>query len=277
MVRRLFLFVVFVLAMSGFAATANTTQSEQLVSHAGVQAKIIHSELAAIEKQLEIMNSELVEQNKALPDFEKLVVYRNYLARESYEYYKNYLISRIRQRSLETGRDIKITKGADYENLTLDRGILDSPECQRQGDRVEPCPYPDGFEDVWVVFHESTDADGNVTDADVLFYEDNKSLNTMEMISILMENTKSEDNTTAEIGMDVFGSEFDYEQYSKFREAERAIADMWASMSKKEKKAFVKKLERDGIDEYEYYQMQMPESIGLRRARGEVFSVTAEK
>ena len=98
-------------------------------------------------------SSGLVQENK------KVNVVRSYLAYKSYETYKNKFLADLKQRSQETGREIK-TKHFESSldrlketHYWLDRGRLDQPECHLNGDVNDAyvCKFPDGFEDFFIV------------------------------------------------------------------------------------------------------------------------------
>ena len=96
-------------------------------------------------------------ENSDLMGSQKLQLVRTYLAKQSYEYYKDKFLSDLKQRGKETGRKVKHRKGASgifkEEIYWLDNGDLDKAKCHVNGDinQEQICKYPDGFEEYYVI------------------------------------------------------------------------------------------------------------------------------
>ena len=242
--------------------------ADEILGLTDLQRKIITDEAEAIESQIEQINPDIVEQNKDRPTSEKIAIYRSYLAREAYEYYKQYFRNRIELRGAETGRTVKYdTETPKHIYIELDRGKLDSEECAPPPHSIySPCPYPDGFEDIWV--YERNDDTGG---GDILFHEDDKAKNTTfwALVSIDIETDIDNNDIDQDILLETSYTELDYTQYRNFEEADRAYSSWMNSLSKKEKKRLNKQIKKGQTTEEEIQkQFNIPQTMGLRYNTG---------
>lgn len=258
-----FVFFIIMLALCG---GAHADDFETLSEPAQQTYELVQSELDTIESQIQQINPEIVSQNQDKSDEEKLVIYRSYLAQQTYELYERYFKNRIEKRSKQTGRTVKHDQSTpEKSKIWLDRGNLDSDECQATpGNRVGQCAYPDGFEDVWMRI-EFNDNKGQF-----LFYEDNKAENKTQTIRVQLRNRSDTQKMTNNIVIKIFTYEYDYKKYSAWRESDRAYYNWMGNMNKKDKKEFVKQLNDAGIDERDYQQANI-ESFPFPTVTGETF------
>lgn len=147
------------------------------------QNAFFSSELQIIEEKMKDLNPTLVEQVANDDDRLKIVKYNNWWAKHIFDEYKDYALWALQQKSDATGRAVKLStkvlnNGAHEYIYWLDRGIMDSDECnggfndpeyQPQEDscaeierslefeRNHLCLYPDGFEEETVEITEDGD------------------------------------------------------------------------------------------------------------------------
>jgi len=129
------------------------------------------SELQIIEEKIKELNPRLVSESANDDDALKIVKYNNYLAEYIFDEYLGYVVWALREKSNASGRAIKseqrFINGAHEYTYWLDRGIMDSEECNggRNGyyhakedtcaeieksiewERSHLCLYPDKFEE----------------------------------------------------------------------------------------------------------------------------------
>ena len=158
--------VFLLLGVIGYAnadATYNTAEAEQVVASVSDMGDELRADYDALIEKVRAINPKIVDEieKKAKSDEAKISMLRSYLARETFEYYKNKFMSDLKQRSRETGRKIRHEDFETQENKVkntqtyywLDRGDLDEKKCRKDGWQI--CPYPDGFEDFSLTIEET--------------------------------------------------------------------------------------------------------------------------
>ncbi len=222
------------------------SEAKQLISYAGAQSTIIQDELKNIENKMLAINPELVEQNTNKSNNEKLIAYRNYLARASFDWYKEYFINKLKERSQKTGRQIKSNSTTEHDFYQLDNGRLDLPECQK--DIWQICPYPDKHEEFYI------DITDYGTQQEIFVQEDDADRNVTQTFSIYLSNDSFSDtnNTTTEIILDIDSIQFPYDEWAQYREQERAYTAKFGTMSKKELRNYKRDVKKRKIIEEKY-------------------------
>ena len=187
--------------------------------------------------------AEALNNTQGLSEEQKLTLLRSYLAEKSYEFYKNKILSEMKQRSQETNRQIVVHDNSyiDYGNeyksfyYTLDRGSLDAPECRK--DNMPACYYPDGFEDFWIMVNESTIQDKIErtvsTMNEISFFRDYPEQDKTIGCSIsyinnvnLGDSNNQDTQTTQNAYIDVGCSTYTYQDYHTWRNNQ--VADVLA-------------------------------------------------
>ncbi len=161
---RFLILVVLLLDVIGYAnadTAYNTAEAEQVVASVSDMGHELRADYNALIEKVRAINPKIVEkiEKKAKSDDAKISMLRSYLARETFEYYKNKFMSDLKQRSRETSRKIrhedfdskkKPKEGAKIkyseEHYWLDRGELDKKKCRNERG-FTLCTYPDGFEE----------------------------------------------------------------------------------------------------------------------------------
>lgn len=156
--------VFLLLGVIGYAnadAAYNTAEAEQVVASVSDMGDDLRADYDALIEKVRAINPKIVKkiEKQAKSDEAKISMLRSYLARETFEYYKNKFMSDLKQRSRETGRKIrhedfdskrKPKEGATIkyseERYWLDRGELDEKKCRNERG-FTLCTYPDGFEE----------------------------------------------------------------------------------------------------------------------------------
>lgn len=202
-----------------------------------------NTKLQDLLKQAEKISPEIVQiinNNPDLSDEEKTLLLRSHLAEKAYEFYKVKFISDLRQRSQETGRQIKTFdhSGRDYDydyteyTYHLDRGKLDTPECNRDGWDV--CYFPDGFEEFSIrIQNTSHKTDNNINTIETLyFFRDFPTQDERLTCSITFANntslgdTDSKTPSTQNASIDVGCQTYKYTEYHTWRNNQ--VADVLA-------------------------------------------------
>ena len=141
----------------------NTTESEQIINSSFSTADTLTSMHEELTEKARMLNPSIVEkiEKKADTEEEKISMLRSWLAHETFEYYKNKFLSDLKQRSTETGRKIEkeTYKQASETNYWLNRGIIDTEQCKKDGWPI--CNYPDGFENYYLSIMDSKEQNNN--------------------------------------------------------------------------------------------------------------------
>ncbi len=163
--------VFLLLGVIGYAnadAAYNTAEAEQVVASVSDMGDELRADYDALIEKVRAINPKIVKkiEKQAKSDDAKISMLRSYLARETFEYYKNKFMSDLKQRSRETGRKIrhedfdskvKPKEGPRIKNSEehywLDRGELDEKKCRKDGWMI--CPWPDGFEEFFIQIQET--------------------------------------------------------------------------------------------------------------------------
>jgi len=144
-------------------------------------------ELAIIEERVKEENPKLVESVKNYSDDIKVIKYNNWYAEQVFNEYRDFFLWRLRERSQESGREIKSyfnpSLSVDFQSeYWLDRGELDTEKCNwgtyRAKDntreevekeladmREHVCLFPDGFEEHAVYLREEDFSDDSTWDS----------------------------------------------------------------------------------------------------------------
>lgn len=249
--KKIFVLIVCLYGMWAYAAVAeegdyDLGEAKQLMSQVDVFDKIGKEAFQDIENKILSMNPQLVEQNADKSNNEKLVVYRSYLARASFDWYKEYFINKLKERSRQTGRQIKpkVPEADDKGDIYyLDNGRLDLPECQQDGWQI--CPYPDKHEEFYVVIQDSE------TLGEIFVMEDDVARNINQSFDITLVNNTSTDmsRVISDISLNINYQQSSYDEWADYREKERAYTAKFKTMSKKELRNYRRKVEQGKITE----------------------------
>lgn len=249
--RKIFVLIVCLYGMCAYAvgvdeSTYDMSEAKTLMSQTEVFDKIGEDAFKDIENKILSINPQLVEQNADKSTNEKLIVYRSYLARASFDWYKEYFINKLKERSRQTGRQIKSEEGEHTIYLYLDNGRLDLPECQLEDWQI--CPYPDKHEDFYVTIEDFE------TYGEISLIEDDVARNIHQsFMVILSDDSKSiVDNSApieiSSISRNLFVSTIyvqnSYDEWAESREKERATIAKFAPKSKKELREYRRKIKR---------------------------------
>lgn len=165
-------------------------------------------------------------------DVDKIILYRDLMAKILFAEYKSFFMWRLEQKSKETGREIKHKElGGDGDLLReemywLDAGIMDSEECnggtyqaknrnrrqikkQLRDQRLHTCLYPDGFEEYSVYFQTGTDG------LHMIVHEDNKSDSAHFVWSVTLSSAIENNENIHKHNQvfDVYEQIYDYSEY----------------------------------------------------------------
>lgn len=227
------------------------SEAKTLMSQTEVFDKLGEDAFKDIENKILSINPQLVEQNADKSTNEKLIVYRSYLARASFDWYKEYFINKLKERSRQTGRQIKpkVPEADDKGGIYyLDNGRLDLPECQQDGWQI--CPYPDKHEDVYLVITDDE------TYGEINFMEDDVARNINQSFDITLVNNTSTSifisGGISDIHLDFFHMQGSYDEWADYREKERAYTAKYTTMSKKELRNYRRKVKQGKIIEDDY-------------------------
>lgn len=161
------------------------TPDNPMFAYVSEYSKFIRQELPIIESYMVQINPDFVARIANHTDNQKIVYYNNYLAQMFFYKYYNFFLWDLEEKNKESGREIKReVNGNGYADYWLDRGIMDSEECQsmtyktknnshrEQEKRLNyikdhTCFYPEGFENYSVMYRdEDTIKTLNVTKDD---------------------------------------------------------------------------------------------------------------
>ncbi len=133
----------------------------------------------------------------------------------------------MQQKSKETGREIKYSSesfkgGVSYE-YWLDRGKMDSSECEWDFETRTACTFPDGFEEYRLTYwvYDVGDENRQWNEKISVSFDDaahNKS-NTLS-ISMVSDDSKSVDNRMYNIRVTISGTEYEYNRWYAWQNQE---------------------------------------------------------
>lgn len=189
--KRLFLIFLSLINLSAFAdvsATYNTEEAEHFAEFT-LDNTPFKADYNTLIENLRKLNPGIVQEIESSSDTEdvKLSRIRSYLAQEVFDFYKNKFFSDLKQRSKDTGREIK-QQGDRY---WLDRGELDKKECQTKEERII-CFYPDNFEEYLI--NLNTNSSGQV---DLIFLDKDVPLKDYHLSCIVNINQDADSGSSS--------------------------------------------------------------------------------
>ncbi len=236
--RKIFIFLL-AICMS-FSATADDlvhqAEYDHLTQVLGTHRDMIQkSSMVDIQEKIQVMNPGLWDEVKDKTEEQQLVAFRNWLAVESFKYYKDYLMELLEQKSKETGRKIKkyvYETAASDDRYWLDNGKLDEPDCYNTEKRLA-CDYPDGFIECSLSINDHDPYDGSFADSRLVRYicdEPENDIRQEYTIWLLVnKQTTDVDNLSLSIHLDISSAETNYTRWHQWRNQDAADvrAGMW--------------------------------------------------
>lgn len=215
-------------------------------------------ELPIMEEKMRELNPSLVEAVANDSDMVKIIKYNNWMAEHIFEEYRDYFLWNLRQKSEQTGREIKSRYCPTCSYPTeywLDKGIMETDQCNghsdyipkgggciewnkiSQSEREHTCLYPDGFEEyrIWIDETQTLSDKNNgylmnsgCRGCDVVkklsVAQDNARDNIRVEYSVSLNGNSSVDNDTntmTKFSLYVFETEIDYDRYHDWRNREQ--------------------------------------------------------
>ena len=238
--KRIFAFLLLLFAPTFVWADMVSNYDKNIFTKSQDVESILDAQLPIIEERMKHIFSDINEFKHILVKEDiytqrKLIKYNNLLAEKIFNEYEEFFLWKMKQKSKETGREIKESVG--YDTIYwLDAGIMDSEQCnggtyernnnskKEQAKYFEDlqkhtCLYPEGFEEFAIKLIEY---DG---EHELVVFIDDVLSNIRNVYTIALKVDDNIDNSAIEentLFFTSFKQTYDYHDYHRYRNEEQS-------------------------------------------------------